>query len=549
MDEKIKVIIDWVYIKKNGALWGKNTWNFKVRVDGKEVGDPKKKFTVLEGMYVNLGSKSWSRVVKISGTKKVKIEFGAKEVAFLKPDDYGSVTHELKWPFRQTLALKLENKYFKVSIRVLLSVRKKFTYHNSNEVFACRTRAGKLECVTISGAPVRSRIEVCEVRPLPPAGQMPKRLSMVGMFPFKSRKGVKVKSTSPINLFPNPPVIPVIASGKATTKNSARIEVTFYQPRTLKFTADDARLEWKTASLDGKGKVAFVGGNKGLRVHLYGKAAGEVELKLMFNGAIAATYRALVKPIRRIPCRVTLLDGGKGYRAVSGPKSVLGHVRIANRFLRQAGVQLSLDSSKATRDGASRLQRGIFRVKLSKAKRGHARNVGGANPPAIKYNYRAKVLNIVYVVSMSDASVLGEAIARATSKAKKPAGGSFPVVHDPPKSKANGTPSTSWVKPSGVWPHKSAKQQKVELMNGKVKHGLADLWGMTITNGNKTWFQYGNTLAHEVGHMLGLCHREATQDLLPELGENLMHATNGPIEAQDLDIIQARAVQKSPMVK
>ena len=60
--------------------------------------------------------------------------------------------------------------------------------------------------------------------------------------------------------------------------------------------------------------------------------------------------------------------------------------------------------------------------------------------------------------------------------------------------------------------------------------------------------QVANTMAHEVGHALGLAHREVTQDLLPELNENLMHATEGPMKAQDLDIAQAKAIHLSPLV-
>jgi hypothetical protein len=62
--------------------------------------------------------------------------------------------------------------------------------------------------------------------------------------------------------------------------------------------------------------------------------------------------------------------------------------------------------------------------------------------------------------------------------------------------------------------------------------------------------QDANTLAHEFGHIVNLAHRPQVRgDGLPlPLNENLMHPTNPPAQAQDLDVIQARAVHRSPLV-
>jgi hypothetical protein len=114
----------------------------------------------------------------------------------------------------------------------------------------------------------------------------------------------------------------------------------------------------------------------------------------------------------------------------------------------------------------------------------------------------------------------------------------------------SGSPSTSWIKPSGVWPAKNAKTQTMECMDGKTDPAAADLWALALSNGNSGWLQYGYSLAHEVGHMLGLAHRESasTGDLLPDSKVNVMYATNVPLRRQDLDVIQARAVHNSPML-
>jgi len=143
---------------------------------------------------------------------------------------------------------------------------------------------------------------------------------------------------------------------------------------------------------------------------------------------------------------------------------------------------------------------------------------------------------------MSSSGTLGEAIAHPLNSSPVPLGGSFPQLSD------SGTPATSWISPSGVYPHAAATAKTIECMNANVDPRGADIWAVTMCNGNTGDLQYGNTLAHEVCHALGLAHRELTQDLLPELNQNLMHATEGPLKAQDLDILQAKVLFNSPML-
>lgn len=547
MNQKIKVIFEKVYVKAAEDIWGDPEWKFDAKIDGKQVGDPEEEFQAIPRQYIAL-PRTWSAEVEISGTKVVPVKFKVEEAGGLWDSDVGSRTKELKWPFTEGQRT-IENPNFKVFFKVELEVLGEFGHHHGDEVFACRNHAGSQECTTVAGDPAKTRIEVCEVWPVPPAAHMPERLSSPGKPTFKSTNGVKVAHNHPINVLPNPSVIPVLVPGKATKKNAARIQVNFYQPRNLKFKVKDDRLKWSVVNLKGNPKVKFVGKPQGLRVFVYGRAAGEVRLEVRFQGVRLGIYRALVRPIKSIPCRVTILDGGKGARVLSGKTAVYRHVRVANRFFRQAGVQLVLDNDKTTKNAAVWLQRGIFKVNLPAGKKGETRNIGSNFPLASRYNYRLKVLNIVYVHSRVNGA-FGTCIARPASKVPVPAGKTYPQLSD------EGTPSTSWIEPSGVWPHKPAKKQILELMVEKKDPAGADIWSLVITNacGKKPWlqkpaFRYGNTIAHEVGHALNLCHREATQDLLnhpPD--ENLMDATAGPVEAQDIDIIQVRAIWKSPIL-
>lgn len=545
MAQKIKLVLKSLYVKKDGRFWGKARWVLDVKVSGTQIGDAKKRFTVTDGKVVKFPSNAWSVEKDVDLGTSLTVSFHSKEVATWFPDDFGSVTHTLKWPFRQSV-LRLQNKYYRVTFDVLLEACGELKrWHNPTEVFACRGTVGNPKCVTVSGASHRARIEVCEVRPTPPLSYLPNRIggTVVGKVTFKADKGKALSSLDPINVIPNPAVIPLLKAADASDKNAARIEVGYFEPRSLKLDATDKRLVWKIDSLDAKGKAKFLGSKNGLGVYVYGTAEGAVSLTLTFLGVKVAVYRAMIMKIRSIPCRVNLFDGGAGFQTTSSAADVVKHLKTANLILRQAGVELKLDGSNKTRDKAQKLQTGIFRVPLSRPIRGRARNLSGNFPRAARMNYRPEVLSLVYVVSMADADTLGEAVMMPFNTSPKPAGGSFPQLTD------SGTPSASWISPSGVFPHGAAAAQTLEMMQQALHRFHKKAWAVTVCNGNSTEMQYANTLAHEVCHAMGLAHRESTQDLLPELNENLMHATEGPDVAQDLDIIQAKAIHKSPLVK
>jgi hypothetical protein len=94
--------------------------------------------------------------------------------------------------------------------------------------------------------------------------------------------------------------------------------------------------------------------------------------------------------------------------------------------------------------------------------------------------------------------------------------------------------------------------------------GKTDLWGILISNQTPTWDPskvydrsvYGNTIAHELGHVLSLLHRDPPMgDPIPDglnqpKDKNLM-GTGGVItpplgpKMEDLDLIQLIAMRAS----
>lgn len=543
MKEKIKIQFQAVYVKPSDKMWGLNEWNFVAKIDGVEVGNSLEDFEVTGGIIVDLPD-SWSAEVEISGTKEIPVFFQVWD-EWQVNSDLGSREKKLKWPFTESVH-SMENERFVVWFEVEVEVLGEFEPHHADEVFACRNHLGKLECVTVSGKPARSRIEVCEVWPTPPASKMPQRLKIRGKTTFKSHKPITLSPSNPPNKLPNPAVIPILNPADADNKTAARIQVNFYQPRNLKLKKDDSRIEWEVVNLVGNPNIKFVGKNKGLRIFVYGRAEGEVRLEAKLNGVRMGIYRAIVRPIKKLLCRVTILDGGKGAKIKSTPQSIEKHIKVANLFLRQAGVFLDMDNDNSTTNGAVLKRRGIFKIDLPMAKKGDTRNVPSNFPPASRYNYRNKVLNIVYIHSRDNNSVTGTATAFPKNKAAVPVGKTYPQLTD------EGTPSTSWIKHSGVWPHQSAQKKTLE-MNVKQEDPVgAEIWSLIITNASsnkpnskKGIRSVGSTLAHEVGHVLTLCHREASQDLLthPEK-ENLMYGYK-IVRKQDLDIIQAKAIYQS----
>jgi hypothetical protein len=554
--EKIKVIFKRVFVKNDGDWFGSGEFYFDARVDGRRVGSTDLEFDAVEQHWIDLPAAQWSAEVDVAARDAgtVAVSFHVKDRDVFVDDEMGSVTATLRPPWKQEPRRSVtENFILEWEIQLFTG---SFGAHPAADVFACRNQPGGVTCTTVSGSNFNVRMEFDDVRPTPPAANLPPRPAWIVAPPAATLNGGGITAAIPpgsnLNTVPNPPVIPLLLPAAATAANVAIIEYTYYWPSTMNFTDHDARLEWTGVPVTG-GAVAFLNGVKtGRKISVYGTSRGEVRLECRYKGALVSTYRALVAPVRQIPCRFTVLNGGPGATPRSTPANINDHLSIANVWLYQLGLQLILDVNPTVKDGAvATAIPGIFRLRVTSGLTRRIRTAGFTR--TTRLNFRQNVMNFVYIHS-DRAGNLGAAD-------DYPASNAGATISD------NGTPSTSLISPSGIPPDGAAVNQTMTLLAARARPAPAGnpnrwqgLFSMYVTDGcgnpsNLNAMQtYATTIVHEFGHILNLPHRvdqpgsPYNDGLNYPPNENVMHWNNPWAQAQDFDIIQAKAVRQSPLV-
>lgn len=331
-----------------------------------------------------------------------------------------------------------------------------------NAVFAARTLRDGVSYAVVGGGEA-VRVEVCPFRPCLDDEAMAARKRPVPVgSPWRiAAPDGKIAPDAPINVIANPAVIPIIPAVRVDRNTAARIEVTYYHPASLAFTEDDRRLEWTATSANG-GAVRFFDGAPlrekgfGRSVMVYGVTEGEVTLEVRYvargSSRLVAKYRALVKPIGRVRYRANilfvrgdLLGNGTTVRAPATTAAHVGdHVAVANRLLRQAGIELVPDADATVTGGATpTTHRGVFEVDVSD-RPGLTRNLPLESCESSRLNARAGVVSIVYVHLPTKGETLGVAT-------------DFPASgHGSATITDAGSPSHSWRAPTGVPPDAEA---------------------------------------------------------------------------------------------
>ena len=693
-EEKIKIRLKRILYKRTGSkIPGTGTVGYNATIDGRQVGSATEMFKQAKGTRRFLKSRmsavhtlDWSAEVDVKNKNSVVIQVECRDNDMAKPTTVGTVNITLNYPFKQILneVKDADTGHFMLEYDVVLKVKGVWGRHAPKQIFATRQNASNVTATTVSGVKRAVHLECHPVVPTPRKGLPARPAGWKKDNENKSISATTISHDSAINVIPNPAVIPILTpplparTGRAVSndtldsahyanqRNIAIIKCSWFCPSGMEFKKGDKRLEWTAR---GTPPVKFYDqdgfpGKYGTEIGVYatGNAEGEVVLEAKFNNVVLTRYRLLAKKIKKIPCRFNILKVTGN--AADSPKctaaDLIKHMAITNRYLRQAGVELSLDASTDTTDGAvATSTKGIFTINVPV---GNTKNVSDARAKIVStMNYRENVINIVYIHSQSDGS-LGFVTAN-------------PGRDDEWRVDDNGNPSTSWKKNSGVqymppnagvapctattmklfaaepfkdsantalnaarlavvrtktaWDECKAKNatsatttkakqvyddtkaafdklndpgatdKDRNIAQAKLRaarQGAEELHQETTTlaNNDKTWEKakeaarkaahdvptayqatkpglgaviisgsngnpnteaanYGNTIPHELGHIFCLQHRGSGSSNDDEVGyprkNNLMHATNPATIAQDLDIIQTKAIFMSPLAQ
>ncbi len=90
----------------------------------------------------------------------------------ISDDDLGSVGANLRPPWAQR-QFRQKTPYYILEWEVELRVDGAFGKHPPGAVFACRENNGSVDCTTVSGGQITSRLEIHPVRPVPTIGLPP----------------------------------------------------------------------------------------------------------------------------------------------------------------------------------------------------------------------------------------------------------------------------------------------------------------------------------------------------------------------------------------
>jgi len=641
---KIKIqLVDVRVLDDSDWIWGAGEWHLHASIDGQSVGDSSREFKVHTGDSISLPDADWSSEIDVSGKgpgDTVPIRFSVIEKDLFGDDDLGEVRASVAYPFRsRDRHIYLTSPWlkggwfhddyrcFSLHIRVTIVEEVASTaVVGPSRIPVRRNPAGDVtKFTTVKGTAFTPRLEVCPVVPVPAApAHMPPRTAMPGGLSAGVIPATATVTSAPaapvFNALPNPSVIPILSATDPQIANkAARLTLTYYEPGNL----DTTKFFWKVRS----GPAVFVGSNMGVSVQARGTGTAADTLAIFdvhwesASGPVLATYRAWVGKLGTLPYRVTYLNGRAGAWQVTGIlSSAQGNsiMQVIRAIMYQAGIMLVPDTDVTGYNGATLFPAGnsnaIFQTTVTNNR--HTRNVNNnVVSRSTRYNFRPGTINFAFIHSTnstSAAAVDRNGIAGSAGKVTWFKGKMYYNGGDKGGTKKlGGSPSPSWIKPSGVPKDAKGVQKTLQTISPTKRSTQAKGYDKGYVNARNTaavpfvaadmdqlyachcpvvWFrnqlvavppaaanwtaaQYvwncGINLAHELGHILGLAHRgsgwSATAPLSADgmdcknqkgvmkghpWNENIMtygYGTPTPL-AHDLDLIQATVVRTHPAI-
>ena len=415
---------------------------------------------------------------------------------------------------------------------------------------------------------------------------------------------------SDINFIRNAAVTPMLLGADAANPQKASlIEITKITPN-LTFTPDDPRIAWWIIGAEPAeagiakyvGKASFLDtepAKRGTRIQIAGTNdfPGDILVQPYSGGFGYGMFRTNVAPLQKLKYRVNriftdLVPASPGKASIPARvptrshNDAKNHIKLMNIYLRQMGLELIPDDSAevATTAGnpliglanldanivsATRIEAGHFDVKVNK-QQFTFRATDTQGDDSVRLNARNEVIVFAYIHSLASGNnVLAQAQIWPPNHAPKPR-------KDPPSAtslvlKDSGVPSSSLISRSGIpgsTPVQSVNLRILAALFAKFKSTQTArhvdlLWGITVPTfsvdnasspATRDAF-YATTLAHEVGHVLGLNHRigAASGDpfadgLTTPATKNVMFPSLNFTTAENFDIIQSKAVRFSEIL-
>ncbi len=576
---KIKVTFTSVDVLDDSDWFGPGEWVLKAtikRVATNEtiaVGDPEKTHEVNTGDKLTL---NWSHDIDIkSADTKLEIVLEGKDEDLIFDDDLGRVKLTLNTPIVHAYDLRLKSSEAKFVARLQVSVLAE-TSGRPGRVTSIVERFDSDTYTTIHDEMLSKMVHLCPVIPVPWAHGIPPLARGVRSLTASPQVNLAVSAaTRKLNGLVNPALIPVISPTRTGFANRcARIRITQYRPADL----DLRKIIWTAATSNikffhgGATKTEVKGGQE---VNAFGVMRGDadeegkIEVRWDSEGKpLLAVYRVWVGKPKKVWTRANII---KCSRATVGgvplqnptftPAQVKSHIAFSNVLLWQMGIQLVMDKDRTARNGAVRKDEGIFEVTNAT---NHTFNVvKDARIVAPMLNSRKGVFNLVYVHSCAGRpNLLGSATDRRLSEPEA-------------KVSLSGTPSTSWIRPTGVFPDSATKKIEMKRMGPSNQRAndqkplcgdgaIEQLCACLITQNDR--IANGSvTLAHELGHVIGVHHRgsggnvaKASYDEVNHLAgprkgwghpwdENCM-SYGSDNEAQDFDMLQIKVIRAHKLV-
>jgi hypothetical protein len=339
-----------------------------------------------------------------------------------------------------------------------------------------------------------------------------------------------------VQAIPNPPVILVDPS------RPARLVATYMTPAGFDLRRTTHRF---TSPPPGRIQISNV---QQRSMDVTGVEPGEVRVEFLHQNRYIGAFRALVRRPRTVRYRANILGDSThfqgGSRVVVDPHEIPAHIHYANVILRQVGVTLVPDEDPNPSMSEYR-PTGVAAVFQRLVPDDWTREISDdiTYNPFVSHNSRPFVINIAYV--RSAAGALGGQAHHWDNN------GSGRRVSD------SGWPSASWIEPPGTAPRTSASSLSASLLHhDRPDQHIFSLFiamnGIQLIAGadpEAIAMRAGHTLAHEIGHIFNLMHRGEMggQDgqSVPRT-ENLMFPD---LFGFSLDILQARAIDSSLLVR